>query len=216
MSPRFALLGIAVCFAAGACAPPAQIPAETNEEAPRKVDVAIPAEYADLGIALVRNEKRVRVGDPQAKAFEAFPRPRGGYEVSERPPFLSDVFASRGWETSAETFNIVEKNGRVVLALYTLENGDRQQTDEFLMEHERALPSTALSVVPGAHADYWFWEAGGQRAMVCRASDQKGRKVVAAAVGDARIMTLFRMDPASARQDQLKLDTLFRKTGTGP
>jgi hypothetical protein len=172
--------------------------------------------YEDVGIHLARDGKSVRVGMTEMEAFQAFPRPRSGYDFFEVPTFLSDQFEGRGWETSAETFATISRAGRVILALYTLENATRDQAAAIVEMHTRKLPETAMVTSKTERAHYYFWQLEDQRAMVCVGFGANGKSVVTAAVGIAELMDAYRMGPNAAREDQARLSRQNNGASPGP
>jgi hypothetical protein len=160
-------------------------------------------------LAIVKRSGTVRVGDTYDQVLAVFPEPRGAFNSVEVPASLPGGYRSRVWETSSEGLGVILFRDRVAVALYTLRRGDWELLRETVSRHEQAFPSIAIDVVSGERANYWFWEEGPQRLMICGFQPRSGETQITVALGDIATMNALRIGSGFARKDQDRLKEII-------
>lgn len=160
-------------------------------------------------LGMVVGESVVRVGDDEDSVYEEIPKPKGGFDVRDAAPVTGEGLRSRGWSTGDQTFVTVSKQGKVLLALWSLERVGKATLGEVLADQE-ARNETAQSVVVGEFTNYRFWEQGSERLMVCDTIDNERRQYVAVAVGHTSLMDALRMNPTLAAIDKQHAESTLK------
>jgi len=185
--------------------------------APKAIDVqaTLPEEGVSSTLALWEEGKAVHVGDSEQHAFEVFPKPSKAVESSDLPSQIVGKYKARSWSGGSRGFGVITLEGRVVLALATYDNTTLEQVQRLVQEYTGAIPEVAPRTVGVEGSEYWFWELGTQRLMICESSDYKNRIGVALAVGDEKLMDALRMNPLFAAKDLSRANELLAQTKPG-
>lgn len=152
---------------------------------------------------------RIHYGDDVDLALNegGFKRPDKSASVNRVPAGLGTTYQCYGWETATRSFGVLTRKGKVVLALDTYEQADQKALDDLREAYIKMLGAPAT--VDGKQVHYDFWNKGEVRLMLCSTVNDLGSLSFSAALGNADLMSYFRMDPASAAADQTEADQLF-------
>lgn len=212
---RSAVLGLlGLSLFGGGCGAPQQMSAIEVQARPAAT-VAIPDEYPETEIVLVRDRARLRVGDSAAAAFSMFPKPRRAFEFFEDPPNLKGEFVGRGWEAPLESFSVILHADRVILAVYESLGADQGQVEKVFAETGSGIPLSKLAAVVSGDVRYRFWESEGQRLMVCAYTAPSGKPALVLAIGDVAVMDALRMSHPAATNDANAVRRLMAQKTTG-
>ncbi len=165
--------------------------------------VAPPSSLAPTELALFEGPAKVKVGDSADDADKAFPMPPGAFPFKEIPAGFQGDYRARGYDTSRDGFGVILYDNRVALAMRREENLTSGEITETFKEYQSAYGDPHDAVL-GARIQYWFWEAEGQRLMLCAVPDSRdsSRIDLTIAVGDHVVMDALRMNIGSAREDR--------------
>ena len=158
----------------------------------------VPDEHAPV---MISGDNRLHVHASEEDAFRVFPRPKGAFDFFEEPPIEGDNYIAKGWQSNIEAFGILLIRNKLVLALHTLDNADQETLTDKLKVYEEAFDPIKADVVPGDSAQYWFWESGQVRLMICMSRDANSRSQLVTALGDNEVMNALRMSRTAASQD---------------
>lgn len=161
--------------------------------------------YPDVGIFLVYGNARIRLGDPEKAATDAFPIPKGAQEIRQQAPFLDDSFQTRGWENALQSFGLITRKGKVAALIYTELDAEEQAIQAAVSAHQAAMPNARQDLVTTDGARYWFFERDRQRTMIYSARQPSGKVSLTLAIGDVALMNQYRMDLADASKDAQQL-----------
>lgn len=162
---------------------------------------------------LIRQGKRLFVGELEDNVFSLFLKPASARDFFEEPPISGANYTARGWQTGVESFGAVFLGERMVLGQYTVDQASVETTQELITLYENALGSTSVQFVPGKYGTYRFWQRGSVRLMLVTTQGVKGVRSVSVAVGHFRLMDGLRMDATSARLDLTEAARLIDSHG---
>ncbi|MBX3111427.1 MAG: hypothetical protein KF857_05395 [Fimbriimonadaceae bacterium] len=215
LSLSLALLS-AGCATGPAPAASAAPTATQAKAAPRTQDTAptLPDSLAKSDLYIFSAGGRISYGDDIDVALNegGFKRPERSASVNRVPGGLGNNYQCYGWETANRAFGVLARKGKVVLALDTYEHADQQALDDLRAAYIK-LNGQPVSV-EGTHVHYDFWSTGEARLMLCSTVNELGVLSFSVALGNRDLMTFFRMDPESAKDDQAASDRLFTTRGT--
>ena len=164
-------------------------------------EVKIEREALTSNLALMSKESAIRVGQKLNTALVGgFRKPLKGVTLRELPPGVSAEFSGLGWETPERTVSLVAKEDDVFLALDMLNTAKAQDRDDLVSRYQ-FLYGEAKAKVSGPKSDYWFWEDGPVRVMICAVNVGDGMFRLTAALGLKDVMDRLRMDEDSAKRD---------------
>lgn len=180
------------------------VPSTTRLEVmvPRGIDAG------DLG--LHRKDVTVRVGDMVDDVFRALPVPKDGFATREDAPIVGDGISSRGWESPEESFGVISKDGRVVLAVDTYEKIDEERYAELRELYLTRYAAEIGGQISSERVNYWFASDGKQRLMLCTVLDARERRSLTVAIGVPEVMDALFMSPDDARQHAERSDALIK------
>jgi hypothetical protein len=171
------------------------------------VDAPNLAERTRLG--LLRQGRKVRVGDGVEYAFQVFEHPRRFFEFSQLPPTLQRPFEARGWESGSEGFGVILFEDAVAACVHQIERTGPARLLSLLDDYTREFgrPTTEVRT---QRAQYWFWEESEHRLALVATENLKGEVALAVAVGDLDVMAALGFSPEAARVDAAEADRMFR------
>lgn len=200
------LLGVAL----GCTNPQAPGPSDVVVK-PVDVQVTLPDPENESALALFNDDRALRIGDSEKRAYDVFPRPSKAYDDDELPQQVGGRYRAHTWNAATQSFGVITLDNRVVLAMLTSKNVSTEQFNTTIQRYTDALNMVEPKLVPGEAAAYWFWELGTQRLMICRAADYKGRITMTVALGDEKMMDLLRMNPVFAAKDQAQAAQILQQ-----
>jgi len=166
-------------------------------------------------LALIRQSGRVHVGDSTEAALVIFPPLQKSKEITELPEVLPGL-SPAGWQAENEGFGMAVKDGKVALAMLTLNLLEASDVKNIADTYEADLQRTADETMSDSRVRYWFWSSkigplGAQRLMVCSRTDKEGKRSIVVALGDSSVMDALRMSPDAARADISKSESILRE-----
>jgi len=154
-------------------------------------------------------DAEVKLGISLDEAKKLFPRPGRSFPIQEIPAGLDSQFDVTGWEQGPLSVGMISAKGRVALFLEIQDRADEASALERVAEISGRQGLPTATVTHGS-TRYWFWEAPGERIMVCLSPNGAGRHSLSSALGSPVLMTTLRMSPQLAEEDAIEAEKLFR------
>jgi hypothetical protein len=204
-APLAASLAFALLSGAG-CSVDSQLDIDTPGHKEAAKHVVLRGETDPTAAALYHGELSLKVGDSISKALQTFPEPtRGAYEIHDLPSQFDDSFLAKGWETSTgEGFGAVSQEGKVVGAIYELQNERSTSVDDFVRDELQGMAPTQPKMIEGGGATYRFWHVKTQTVMICLMKTNQGEDLTLA-MGDDNILAQFAISEKDAIQQIAEL-----------
>lgn len=175
--------------------PSAEAPAETLLN---PASLVFPS--TDAALSLKIQDSEVKLGLSVEDAKKLFPRPGRSFPIQDLPSGLDSQFDVSGWEQGPLSVGMISAKGRVALFLEIQEKADEAAALERVSEvtNQHGIPSATITE---GQVRYWFWEATGERIMICLSPDGSGRSALSCALGHPVLMSALRMSPPMAAED---------------
>lgn len=177
------------------------------EQALSPAAIVFPKEAPHLTLRML--EADIQLGLNLEDAKKLLPRPGRSFPIQEIPEGLDGQFDVTGWEQGPLSIGMISAKGRVALFLEIQERADQDSALERVAEisDRHGLPSAAVTQ---GGTRYWFWEAPGERIMVCLTPSGEGRFSLSSALGNPILMTTLRMSPQFAQEDAVEAEKLLK------
>jgi hypothetical protein len=205
-------LGLAGCQSAQVAAAPdtdtASSPA-TELHDPQNVVTPPESNVTPTDLAIYKKTGFVTVGSDPASAFKLV---RGasdtGFESEKLPPHFAAPYRAEVWEGGDdESFGVLTIKDKIVQATDELKNVSPETVQQVVQDTEDRFNAVGTQdKVDGKKVHYYFWEASGQRLMICAVQDPAGHILLTQAVGVVAAMNALKMDPTDARDAQRRVD----------
>lgn len=164
-------------------------------------DVTIDRDALTSNLALMKPNTAIRVGQKLNTALVGdYRKPTRGVTLKELPPGVSADFEGLGWETAERSVNLVGLEEDIILAL-DLQSKSSAEDREQAIERYKFVYGDSDAIVKGETAEYWFWEDGPVRLMVCSVKVSDSRFRLTSVLGLKSVMDRLRMDQDSATRD---------------
>lgn len=164
-------------------------------------EVRIERDALTSNLALMSKESAIRVGQKLNTALiGGFRKPLKGVTLRELPPGLSAEFSGLGWETPERTVSLVAKEDDIFLALDMVNMAKLEDRNDLAARYE-FLYGEPKAKVSGPNSDYWFWEDGPVRSMICAVKVDEKNYRLTTVLGLKDVMDRLRMDEDSAKRD---------------
>lgn len=164
-------------------------------------DVQISRDALTSDLSLMSKDSQIRLGQKLNTALVGgFRRPSKGVALKELPPGVSSEFTGLGWETPERTVSLVGKEDDIILALDMLNRATQDEVRQMVSRY-RLFNGAPHAEVSSANANYWFWQDGPVRLMVCSVKVAPGYYRVTSVLGLGDVMDRLRMDEGSAQRD---------------
>lgn len=177
------------------------------EQALSPAAILFPKEEPHLTLRML--EADVQIGLNLEEAKKLLPRPGRSFPIQEIPEGLDGQFDVTGWEQGPLSIGMISAKGRVALFLEIQERADQDSALERVAEISDRHGLPAAAVAQGT-TRYWFWEAPGERIMVCLTPSGGGRFSLSSALGNPVLMTALRMSPQLAQEDAVEAEKLLK------
>lgn len=160
-------------------------------------------------IGLFNDNASIKVGDSWDKAKGAFPEPqRIAYDIHDLPTDIpSEKFEAHGWETpTGEGFGVITYDGKVVVAMYQLENTKQDDLTDFLKLQEQGIGGRADQQFGSRTLQFWFWTdpTAHQTLMVSSLLTARGLNITMA-MGDDSVLARLHISETDARRETTQL-----------
>lgn len=165
------------------------------------------------GPGLIREERKLFLGELEDNVFAIFRKPSTGRDFFEEPPIVGSGYTARGWQTGVESFGAVFFAERMVLGQYTVDQASLETQLEVIKQYEEAFGRDAVQFVPGKYGAYRFWEDGNVRLMLVTSQGAKGVRSITVSIGHVNILNALRMNVESARVDLLEAARIIDSKG---
>ncbi len=200
---NFALCAVAIVLVGCGSSEPAAQP-----EAPPTVVAEVvgpPASVLRSKLAMLRGGERLYIGDNWDSAIAYIPVPKQSFELSDLPEkFKSPLYRARGWEKGSQSFGVIFFEGRLALGMLQNDRGTTEDLSDLVLKYEGVFgPSKAVA---GAKVNYWFWQDGSTRLMICGIKKKDYVKITTA-LADEVLCQALGISPEAAEVDQVKVDS---------
>ncbi|HRJ27442.1 MAG TPA: hypothetical protein PLO61_08050 [Fimbriimonadaceae bacterium] len=181
-----------------------------GETPARSVQMNLP-ELDRVGrLGLLGADRTLMVGDPEARAFDIFPKPpKNSVELKTLPPMLTKPLVGRGWESGDVRFGVILQDGIVAGAVWNQEKVDREQVNDLVERYRKTFSEAEPELIVNRFASYWFWQDSDRILMICLAQNRDQTLGLMIGIGHADLMRLLRMDPASAANDARQAELIL-------
>jgi hypothetical protein len=170
--------------------------------------VAAPTQIEATPISLYHRGS-VSVGMPPEAAFKAFADLRsGGFENEDLPPGFKDPYQARSWEDGQHGFGLILFNGLVVAAMHQEEKVTLDELFSIVKDYKSRLAAAELTprLISGAKVNYWFWDYGDQRLMICGFRSSPSQVQLTECMGEDVVLDALGISYERATQDEATID----------
>ena len=222
---RLAISALPVLVIVAGCSSPSQQASDQAEAPTGPPIVNLPYDDTVVAgdLALIKDGRRLSVGDPRSNPLRVFKSPSGSYEIRSLPSVFGEKFSVVAWESNDRSFGAIlytrdetdpefhdePDSPRVVQAMITRDGVDDQIiVDTFMEYRDRFGPPDWRSV--GEDVAYWIWEKRDRVLMINKATEASGTVSLTVAVGVKEVMDRLRMSESAAKRDAETAEELLK------